>query len=47
MKNKPGTLKKNKPTWNHEKPTWNQKKRPGTIKTNLEPSITLKTHLDP
>ena len=57
MKTIPGTIKKHeKPTWNLENPNrpktmknppGTMKNRPGTIKTDLEPSITLKTHMEP
>ena len=48
IKTRPGAIKKHeKTTWNHEKPNSNYKKWPVTIKTDLEPWFTLKTHLEP
>ena len=46
MKTRPGVIKR-KITWNHEKLTCNYKNLPVTIKTNLEPRLALKTHMEP
>ena len=48
MKNQPGTLKNqtNRPGTMINRPG-TMKNQPGTINTDLEPSITLKTHLKP